>query len=129
VLSQDILMRDDTGQLQVTVVDRTAGLCRSDERDPDGIVEFAAPHQRAGSRNKPHPSHAVTAGVNGADAGRVICDDFFHSRWPCVEVGGEAGEVGELLANGSRDTDAMFCLPLLKRGLQRGEESPCARDR
>jgi hypothetical protein len=31
VLSQDVLMRDDTGQFKVTVIDRAAGVGRGDE--------------------------------------------------------------------------------------------------
>ena len=117
VLGQDVVVGEYTGQLEVTVVDRSVGVGRGDKLVGYGGVEAAAPYQGAAARNEPYTAHTLATRVYRADAGRLIRNDLFDSSGAIVEVVGQRCEVRQLLPDRPSDADAMVCLPLLQGGL------------
>jgi hypothetical protein len=66
-------------------------------------------------------AHTIAAGVHRSNTGLFVGHDFFDSGMTVVEVVGQSREVGELLADGPSDANAMLGFPLLKGCMESGE--------
>lgn len=125
--SEDVLVTDDAGELEISVGDGAVGSVSRNEGLTDRTRKRGAPDEIAAIGKKPDPTHAGEGGVARSDTGGKIGDDLGDVGGPAGERAGEKLEVVEMRTDGRRDAHPM-AITVLEPQLECAEKAAPPRD-